>query len=195
MQKVQNIKIDLKSEYVPTMDWVKFDDDPCLRKISEPVSELKESDIEIIKKMVKYVDACYDGDSNKYKIKNGIAIAAPQLGLNKRIIYVHFEDRGIEHKYLLLNPKIIAFGNYSSFVENGEGCLSVKKDVKANIERSYKIVVEGYDLFKNKNIEIAANELLSICFQHEIDHLDGILYTDRVNKKKPMYINSSWFKI
>ena len=195
MQKIESIKINLESEYTPTMKWVKFDDDPCLKRISEPVTELEESDIETIKKMVKYVDACYNDESSKYKIKNGIAIAAPQLGLNKRIIYVHFKDRDIEHKYLLINPKIIAFGNYSSFVENGEGCLSVTKDVKANIERSYKIIVEGYDLFKNKTIEIAANELLSICFQHEIDHLDGILYTDRVNKKKAMYINSTWFKI
>ncbi len=195
MGKIQNVKINLESDYIPTMDWMKFDGDICLRTVSEPVTKLTQSDTEIIKKMVKYVNTCYSGESDKYQLKAGIAIAAPQLGLNKRIIYIRFNERNIEHKYLLINPKIIAKSNYSSFVENGEGCLSVKKDVKANIERNYKIIVEGYDLIKNKTIEVAANELLSICFQHEIDHLDGILYIDRVSKKKPLYVNSSWFKV
>lgn len=195
MNKKQKFNVKINNKLEPTMDWIVTDDDPKIRIKCEPVVELTKEDNEYINKMVSYIDACREGKDKKYGIKNGMAIAAPQVGFNKRVIYLNFEDEQGLHNYLLVNPEIVANSEAKSFIHNGEGCLSVKKDVECNIPRNYKIIVEGYDLLKNEEVSIVATELLSICLQHEIDHLDGILYTDHINKEKPKYINPNWFKV
>ena len=68
----------------------------------------------------------------------------------------------------------------------GEGCLSVNREVEGHVPRHARVTVEGYDEEGNK-IRVRAREDLSLAFQHEIDHLDGILFYDRINKKKPFY--------
>ena len=68
----------------------------------------------------------------------------------------------------------------------GEGCLSVNREVEGHVPRYARVTVEGYDIDGNK-ISIRAREELSIAFQHEIDHLDGILFYDRINKQKPFF--------
>ena len=70
--------------------------------------------------------------------------------------------------------------------EAGEGCLSVNRDVEGHILRNARITVEGYDEDGNK-VKYRAREELSIAFQHEIDHLEGILFYDRIDKNKPFY--------
>lgn len=188
-------KIQLDNKLKPTMDWIVTDDDPRIRIKCKKVENLTQEDNEYINKMISYVDACYNGQSNKYNIKNGMAIAAPQVGFDKRVIYLNFDDEQGHHQYLLVNPEIVATSEAKSFIHNGEGCLSVKKDITCNIPRNYKIIVEAYDLLTNENVSITATELLSICLQHEIDHLDGILYTDYIDQDKPKYINPNWFKV
>lgn len=192
--KFKKIIIDNKN-IIPTMEWIRFDNDECLKRTSDVVTSLNSDDEKIIQQMKIFIDACYENEFDKYKIRPGIAIAAPQMGLNKRIIYIHFSENRIEHQYLLVNPEIISVSEAISFVHNGEGCLSVPEDVVCNIPRNYKIIVKAFDLIKNEYIEIVASELLSICLQHEIDHLNGLLYTDRINKNKPKFIDSKWFKI
>lgn len=193
VNKFENIKID--NSLKPTMDWIILDNDERIRIKSKKVISLNENDNIYINKMVSYVDACYNGSYSKYNIKAGIAIAAPQVGFDKRIIYINFDEGEVHHQYLLLNPEIVSESKAKSFIHNGEGCLSVEKDIISNIPRNYKIIVEAFDLIQNKEVSIIATELLSICLQHEIDHLDGILYTDHVNKDKPKYINPDWFKV
>ena len=68
----------------------------------------------------------------------------------------------------------------------GEGCLSVNREVEGHVPRYARVTVEGYDEEGNK-IGIRAREELSIAFQHEIDHLNGILFYDRINKNKPFF--------
>ena len=68
----------------------------------------------------------------------------------------------------------------------GEGCLSVNRDVDGHVPRYARVTVSGLDLDGNP-IKIRAREELSIAFQHEIDHLNGILFYDRINKKKPFF--------
>ena len=68
----------------------------------------------------------------------------------------------------------------------GEGCLSVNREVEGHVKRYARVTIEGYDLEGNK-IRIRAREDLSIAFQHEIDHLNGILFYDRIDKNKPFY--------
>ncbi len=189
------LQLNINNKLKPTMDWIVTDDDPRIRIKCSPLNEITNEDNEYINKMVSYVDACFNGESKKYNIKAGIAIAAPQVGFDKRVIYLNFEDEQGHHQYLLANPEIVAQSEAKSFIHNGEGCLSVKKDVECNIPRNYKIIVEAYDLLTNQNVSITATELLSICLQHEIDHLDGVLYTDHIDKQKPKYINPNWFKV
>ena len=70
------------------------------------------------------------------------------------------------------------------YVEMGEGCLSVNRDVEGIIPRYARVTVEGYDIDGNK-IRVRAREELAIAFQHEMDHLDGILFYDHIDKKNP----------
>jgi peptide deformylase len=141
----------------------------------------------LVNKMINYIDASYDGNPDKFKIRSGIALAGPQVGLMYRIIYVHGIFNEIEHKYLIANPQIISESKMNCYLSSGEGCLSVNKDIKGYVKRKNKISVSAYDLLNNEKIKINAEGYLAICLQHELDHLDGILYYDRINKSNPFY--------
>jgi peptide deformylase len=140
--------------------------------------------------MVLYVDACYEKKHKKYNIQNGIALAAPQVGLTKKIIYVHFNEHKTEHKYLLANPKIISESMQNAYISDGEGCLSVNQKIEGIVKRKNKIIVKAYDINHKKEIKIEANGILAICLQHEIDHLNGILYIDKIDKTNDQSIIS-----
>lgn len=167
----------------PTKSWLSFDNELVLRKNCEIVNidNITNEDLELMKKMISYVDATFEGNAKKYKIVPGIAIAANQLGVSKQIIYIHFIGDGIEHKYMLMNPKIISMSLQKTYIPVGEGCLSVNEEHKGCSIRYKKIKIKAYDFFNKKNIEINANGFLSICLQHEIDHLNGKLFYDRIS--------------
>lgn len=125
--------------------------------------------------------------SKKYNLRPGMGLAFPQLGINKRIIIiVHEVSDGVFDNYVFINPKIISSSTEMIAAEAGEGCLSVNRDVEGHVLRNARVTIEGYDEDGNK-IKVRAREDLSIAFQHEIDHLNGILFYDRINKKKPFY--------
>ena len=123
----------------------------------------------------------------KYDLRPGMGLAFPQLGINKRIIViVHEYEDGKFDNYVFINPKIVSNSEEIIAAEAGEGCLSVNRDVEGHVPRFARVTVEGYDEDGNL-IRVRAREDLSIAFQHEIDHLDGILFYDRINKDKPFY--------
>ena len=123
----------------------------------------------------------------KYDLRPGMGLAFPQLGINERIIViVHEYDEGKFDNYVMVNPKIVSASNEIIAAEAGEGCLSVNRDVDGHILRNARVTVEGYDVDGNK-IKVRAREELAIAFQHEIDHLNGILFYDRIDKNKPFY--------
>lgn len=125
--------------------------------------------------------------AEKYNLRPGMGLAFPQLGINKRIIViVHEVDEGLFDNYVVINPKIISYSNEMIAAEAGEGCLSVNRDVEGHVKRYARVTIEGFDELGNK-IKIRAREELSIAFQHEIDHLNGILFYDRIDKNKPFY--------
>jgi len=101
---------------------------------------------------------------------NGIGLAAPQVGILKRVIVIDIGDQLIE----MVNPQII---NSEGKEIDIEGCLSVPEKW-GEVERPLNILVKGFDRFGNE-IEVNASGLLARAFCHEIDHLDGILFTDR----------------
>jgi len=112
-------------------------------------------------------------------------LAAPQIGISKRMIAVHVTDeRDRLYSYGLFNPKIISHSVEMTYLEDGEGCLSVDRDIPGHVPRYARITVEAVDLEGNQ-IKLRLKGLPSICFQHEIDHLDGIMFYDRINKERP----------
>ncbi len=111
---------------------------------------------------------------------NGIGLAAPQVGLTKRIVVIDLKIEGKTDPLIFINPEIIKFSNQKFL--NEEGCLSVP-EYYAEVERSKEVEVQWYDL-KGKKIRKKLEGLLSICIQHEIDHLDGILFIDHLSKLK-----------
>ena len=123
----------------------------------------------------------------KYNLRPGMGLAFPQLGINERIIIiVHEIDEGKFDNYVVINPKIISYSDEMIAAEVGEGCLSVNRDVEGHVPRYARVTVEGYDEDGNK-IRIRAREELSIAFQHEIDHLNGILFYDRIDPNHQFY--------
>lgn len=180
---------------IPDSAWLVYDDNPIMHAKNEDLTfPLNEKDIEIISKMISYVDASYDNSYKKYKIKPGIGIAANQLGYCKKIIYIHLDntDDGLEYKLLLANPKIIKQTTKKMYISLGEGCLSVKKDHKGYSIRSSSVIVEAIDIFTQQKIEIKATGLLSACLQHEIDHTNNLFYYDKINKNDPFYNEKDW---
>ena len=123
----------------------------------------------------------------KYDLRPGMGLAYPQLGINKRIIViVHEYEDGKFDNYVVINPKIVSYSEEMIAAEAGEGCLSVNREVEGHVPRHARVTIEGFDEDGNK-IRVRAREDLAIAFQHEVDHLDGILFYDRINKDKPFY--------
>lgn len=123
----------------------------------------------------------------KYNLRPGCGLAFPQLGFLKRIVVIVDEyEKGKFDNYIVVNPVIISNSKEIIAADAGEGCLSVNREVEGHVPRYARVTVEGYDLEGNK-IRIRAREELSIAFQHEIDHLNGILFFDRIDKNKPFY--------
>ena len=120
----------------------------------------------------------------------GVGLAAPQVGVNKRIIVydTHAADKDKEDKNQeftpLINPEIIAASG--SIISEGEACLSVL-DYSADVKRYESVTVRALDV-DGKKLEFDAQGILAVIMQHEIDHLDGTLYIDRISLlKRTMY--------
>jgi len=160
---------------VATLPIVLYPDDI----LSTPSKEVKEI-TEDLKILIK------DMTETMYEA-NGIGLAAPQVGISKRIIvFDTSEDRsGAGH---LINPEIIF---EEGEIISEEGCLSIP-DYRDTIIRSERVKVRGLTS-AGEAVEIEAVELLSRCLQHEIDHLDGVLFIDRMSKIKRDMFNK-WLK-
>ena len=159
------------------------------KKCQEVNLPLSDEDKETLLDMVEYLKVSQDEElAKKYNIRPGVGLAANQIGLNKRMIAIYFEDEDRTHEYALVNPKIVSYSVKLCCLDSGEGCLSVEKDVEGYVYRYYKVTVKGFDAITNKDVTIKARGYLSIILQHEIDHLEGKLYTDRIDKKDPFKI-------
>ena len=125
--------------------------------------------------------------AEKYDLRPGMGLAFPQLGSLKRIIVIVYEyEDGKFDNYVVINPVIVSNSTEMIAAEAGEGCLSVNREVEGHVPRYARVTVEGFDEEGNK-IRVRAREDLSIAFQHEIDHLNGILFYDKINPKKRFF--------
>ena len=136
--------------------------DPVLRKKSKVVEKI---DAKIIQLLDDMADTMYHAD--------GVGLAAPQVGILKRVVVIDIGDGLLE----LINPEII---EVSGEQLDDEGCLSVAGEYGA-VKRPYTVKVRAYNR-EGQLFEIVGEELLARAFCHEIDHLDGILFVDKIEK-------------
>lgn len=131
--------------------------------------------------------------AKKYNLRPGMGLAGPQVGLNKNFFVVcHEEEENVFKNYVLINPKLISHSEELIYSSGGEGCLSVNRDVEGIVPRYARVTFEGYDENGNK-VKYRAREELSIAFQHEMDHLNGILFFDHIDPKNP-YKNMEYMR-
>lgn len=157
------------------------------KEVSFPISDETRN---TIIDMVEYLKLSQDDEfAKEHNIRPGIGIAAPQIGISERFFAVYMDDKDKHYEYGLVNPKILSSSVKKAYLPSGEGCLSVPKDVPGYVYRYYKITIEGYDVLTDKVVRLRLVGYPAICFQHEYDHLDGIVYTDKINKKDPFYVD------
>lgn len=161
--------------------------DKRLHQISKEVTfPLSKEDKQKIKDMLLYLKMSQIEEySQKYNLRPGMGLAYPQIGELKRIFVIVDEyEKGKFENYVVINPKIVSQSEEMIYVGEGEGCLSVNRETEGIVPRHARITIEAYDEEGNP-FRLRVREDLSVACQHEIDHLDGILFTDKIDPKNP----------
>ena len=164
-----------------------YEKNKLLRQTSKEVTvPMEQDDLVAIDKMIEYLkNSQIEEIAEKYNLIPGMGMAAVQIGILKRFFTVVYEkDEGEFDVYVVVNPKITSTSTEKIYVEDGEGCLSINRSTEGIVPRFARITVEGYDTKGNK-IKLRLREDLAIAFQHEIDHLNGILFIDHIDKNNP----------
>ena len=151
------------------------------KEVIFPLSKEEKQTIEDVMTYLKYSQI--EKYAEKYNLRAGWGMSAVQIGILKRwfVIVEEQEDKTFKN-YFFANPKIISNSTAKIYVEQGEGCLSVNREVIGIVPRYARVTVEAYDINGNK-FEMRLREDLAVCIQHEIDHLNGILFIDKIDKK------------
>ncbi|GIN37690.1 peptide deformylase [Heyndrickxia sp. FSL K6-6286] len=170
-----------------TMKDIIRDGHPTLRKVAEDVKmPPSKEDQEILKSLHEYILNSQDPEiANKYGLRPGIGLAAPQINVSKKMIAVHVTDEKEQlHSYMLFNPRIVSHSVEKAYLSSGEGCLSVDEVIPGYVHRYARITVKANDI-DGKEIKIRLKGLPAIAFQHEIDHLHGKMFYDYIDEKNP----------
>ncbi|QNM93666.1 peptide deformylase [Mycoplasma sp. Pen4] len=176
---MKNKKFDIKIIQLP---------DPVLRKKSKDVPiPLTDEDIELAERMIYHID---DSQTENTEFRPGVGVAAVQYGILKNVFYIYLQDQNGNtiFKDVLFNPRIITKSDSKVALDEGEGCLSVDEEwpkQEGYVHRSASIVVDAYSYNERKWLRYTANGYLAIVFQHELDHLQGMLFIDRIAQKNP----------
>lgn len=175
------------ADYVITMDDIIREGHPILRSVTEPVQlPLQDADREALQCMMQFLKNSQDPEASaKYKLRSGIGLSANQIGLQKRMFVMYLkDDKGkiVEHTWV--NPKIISHSLAMVYLPESEGCLSVDRPVHGFVPRYETVKVKGYDL-NGKEIVLKFKGYQAILIQHEMDHLDGVMFYDRINQENP----------
>jgi peptide deformylase len=157
---------------------VRYLGDPVLRKMCQEVATVDDE-----------VGALVDDLLETMYAEDGIGLAAPQIGVTLRVFVYDVRDDEIEPG-VLVNPRIVEATGKQKEVE---GCLSIP-GLDEVVERSGRVVVEGLGR-DGEAVRVEAEGLLSRCLQHENDHLDGVLFVDRVSPLKRRMLLKKWSKM
>jgi peptide deformylase len=153
--------------------------DPILRQRANEVAEISEVTRQLIRDMFETMYA-----------EEGVGLAAPQVGIGERIIVIDPQQDDLP-AFALINPEIM---EASKETEKGEeGCLSIP-GLRELVERSYSVMVRGLTL-EGETRELNLEGLPARIIQHEVDHLDGVLFIDRVSSLKRKMLLAKWQKL
>lgn len=161
---------------------------PTLTKKSKDVPlPIDEKTKETLKAMRQFIINSQDEETReKYQLREGVGLAAPQINLSLRMLAIYTEDENYEmqHDYMMINPKIVSHSEMKTYMPGGEGCLSVDREIEGVVPRHKKITIKTHllDLETNETKEttLRLRNFLAIVVQHEIDHINGIMFTERV---------------
>lgn len=174
MEKLPKIKIlDEKNKILRT-------------KSKEVTFPLPEEDVNRIHDMLLYLEMSQIDETREYyNLRAGMGLSYIQIGIPKRIFVISEEiEEGKFARHVVINPKIKSTSEEMVYIEEGEGCLSINRPTVGIVPRHARISLEAYDEYGNL-YNIRVREELAVCFQHEIDHLNGILFVDRIDPKEP----------
>jgi peptide deformylase len=169
-----------------TMQDIVREGDPILRKVATDVSlPASEEDKQTLQKMLEFVINSQDPDiAEKYELRPGVGVAAPQIGISKRMFAIHVTDEQDQlYSMGLFNPRIVSHSIEETHLEGGEGCLSVDREIQGVVPRYSRITVKGTNL-DGEEVTLRLRGLVAIVFQHELDHLNGIMFYDRIENFK-----------
>ncbi len=172
---------------------------PTLRQVAQPVPyPLSKEDAAILKDMMGHLKMSQIPQmAERFHLRPGIGLAAPQINISKRLFVIHFTDMDdTHHEFCFVNPEIIDPSPEMVYLPFGEGCLSVDRPVNGLVMRHKELQVKTvlYDPATEsaRHVKIVLRGYLAIVFQHELDHLNGVMFFDRVvdtpiDGAKPLY--------
>ena len=147
--------------------------DPVLRQVAEEINVISE---EIKTLAGEMLETMYEN--------SGIGLAAPQVGVSKRLVVIDLRDENNPEQFVLINP-VITYKSKEKEKQD-EGCLSLP-EIGAAVSRPARVKVTALDIEGNEK-EYVAEGLFARCLQHEIDHLDGIVFTDKISLASKMSV-------
>ena len=188
-----------RASHLIDMDDIIREGNPTLRAVAEDVTfPLSDQEIILGEKMMQFLHHSQDPVmAEKLGLRGGVGLAAPQLDISKRIIAVlvpNPEDadgnppkEAYSLQEVMYNPKVVAHSVQDAALGDGEGCLSVDRNVPGYVVRHARVTVEDFTKDGEKK-RIKLKGYNSIVVQHEIDHTNGIMFYDRINPNNPFEI-------
>ncbi|WP_424554337.1 peptide deformylase [Streptococcus agalactiae] len=189
----------VKASHLIDMNDIIREGNPTLRKVAEEVTfPLSEKEEILGEKMMQFLKHSQDPImAEKLGLRGGVGLAAPQLDISKRIIAVlvpNVEDaqgnppkEAYSLQEVMYNPKVVSHSVQDAALSDGEGCLSVDREVPGYVVRHARVTIEYFDKNGEKH-RLKLKGYNSIVVQHEIDHIDGIMFYDRINEKNPFAV-------
>ncbi len=164
---------------------VKENEESLRQKSIEVKTPVSKEDLATLVSLYQYIIKSQNKEiAMQYNLRPGVGLACPQIGINKRMFAIHAYDDEEVLSLAIINPKIISNNNKFIYLNGGEGCLSVDRDVEGLTPRYSKITVEGlvYDFERNvfNKKKFMLKDYFAIVFQHEFDHLEGCLFIDKL---------------
>jgi peptide deformylase len=155
--------------------------DPVLRTEAAPVEHFDDELRTLVRDMFETM-----------YMEEGIGLAAPQVGISRRVLVVDLRRENVpEHRVALVNPRVVWASDDTD--KQPEGCLSIP-GLEEVVERPSSVRIEGFDPNGDK-VVVEADDLFSRALQHEIDHLDGVLFLDRVSPLTRKLALKKWKKL
>lgn len=178
-----------------TMEHIIRDYHPTLRLKAKKIDyPLNDEVTQLAKEMIEFLKNSQDPViAEEYSLRPGVGIAAPQLDISKQLVAIHIPADNEDEEpisLIMINPRVTRSSVKQTALSEGEGCLSIDEVYEGLVPRSKRITVEYYDLDGNKQTE-KFRDYPAIVIQHEIDHLNGVLFYDHINEENPFEITEN----